>query len=230
MKLTFLGQAGFRIETGGTVLLLDPWLRDNPVFDNDRFDEAIEGADYILVTHAHFDHAADVVEIARKTGATPVGILEYASWLQSDAGLKPLGFNIGGTVRCGPAEVTMVRASHSSSAEINGIPHYLGTESSLVVAAEGRTLYCMGDTDVHADMAIHHDLHQPDVGIVPVGGHFTMDARRAAYACRKFFDFKTIIPCHFGTFPLLAPNADEFVALMEGEGIIVPKVMEPFEI
>lgn len=233
MRLTFFGQSGFRIEAGDAVLLVDPWLRGNPVFDESRFDEAVNGATHILATHGHFDHAADIPEIAKQTGATVAGIVEYADHMLEAHGIEAVKFNMGGTIDCGGVAVTMVRASHSSSVPLpDGKSRYVGTEASFMLAHGGMTLYHMGDTDVHADMAIYQDLHAPDYAIVPVGGHFTMDAKRAAYACKKFFKLKAAIASHFGTFPLLTPTADDFVAEMSGSGtdVIVPEVMVPFEI
>ena len=231
MKLTWLGHGGFRIEMAKAVLLVDPWLRNNPLFDNDHFDEAIEGATHILVTHAHADHAEDVAEIARKLKIPVVGIIEYAAWIGETEGVETVPFNMGGTVDCDGVAVTMVRALHSSSYPVNGLPHYLGTEAGFMLQADGSTLYYMGDTDVHSDMPILQDLHAPDHAILPTGGHFTMDSRRAAYACKKFFNFKTVVPCHFGTFPMLEQNADAFVAAMAGTArVVVPEVMVPFEL
>ena len=230
MKLTWLGHGGFRFEAADAVLLIDPWLRGNPEFDGSRFNEAVEGATHLLLTHAHADHAGDVPEIAAMTKAQVVGILEYVSWITSKHGLDGLPFNMGGTVDCGGVDVTMVRALHSSSFEVDGAPFYLGPEAGFILSAGGKTLYFAGDTDVHADMAIIQDLHDPDFAVLPIGGHFTMDARRAAYACRKFFKFKAVIPCHYRTFPILAQSADEFVSLMEETRVIVPEVMEPFEL
>jgi len=108
--------------------------------------------------------------------------------------------------------VTLVGALHSSSATVDGAPVYMGTEGGFVIAGEGRTIYFTGDTDVMADMGLIADLHAPDIGILCMGGHFTMDQKRAAYACNKFFQFRDVIPCHYKTFPLLAQNADELAA------------------
>lgn len=232
MKITWLGHAGFRIETGGTVLLLDPWLRGNPSFDEDRFDEAVDGATHTLVTHAHGDHAADVPEIAKKTGAKVAGILEYASWLESEHKAEVVAFNVGGTIEFGDFRVTMVSAVHSTSLPQSVSTMPMGREVSYMLEAEGRTLYAMGDTDVHSDMALHQELHEPEVALVPIGGHFTMDAKRAAFACRKFFRLKTAIPIHYKSFPLLAQDAGEFASLMEGSGtdVMALEVMEPAQL
>ena len=227
MKITWLGHSGFRIETAGQILLVDPWLRGNPAFDEARFHEAIHGATAVLLTHGHFDHAGAAIEIARAAKAPICGIYDLVSWLTADAGdVEGVGFNKGGTIALGDARVTLVHATHSSSASDGGKPVCVGSEAGLVISGGGTTLYVAGDTDVHADMALVQELHTPDLGILPIGGHFTMDAARAAFACRKFFTFRAVIPCHYKTFPLLAQSADEFTALAAPTKVIAPEVME----
>ncbi|MFV0473360.1 MAG: metal-dependent hydrolase [Pikeienuella sp.] len=228
MKITWLGHSGFRIEAADQVLLVDPWLRGNPSFDESRFDEAIAGATHILISHGHGDHASSAAEISRATGAPVVGIYDWATWLAATEKVEVIGFNKGGTVKLGAVAVTMVNAAHSSSMEIEGRPVYAGHESGYMIAAEGHVVYFMGDTDVMADMGVFAELHKPDIGIVPIGGHFTMDPPRAAWACRKFFDFKTIIPCHYRTFPLLAQSASEMD--VPGAKIVEPEVMKAITI
>jgi L-ascorbate metabolism protein UlaG (beta-lactamase superfamily) len=110
---------------------------------------------------------------------------------------------------------------------IDGKPCYMGTEAGFVIAGEGKSVYVAGDTDVHADMRIIADLHAPDIGILPVGGHFTMDQARAAYACRTFFQFKAVVPCHYKTFPLLAQDASELAAAIAPTPVHELTVMEP---
>lgn len=228
MKITWLGHAGFRIEAGDQILLVDPWLRGNPSFDEARFDEAIAGATHILVSHGHGDHASNAAEIAKSTGAPVVGIYDWVTWITGQEGIEGVGFNKGGTVQLGDVAVTMVAASHSSSVMVDGRPVYAGAEAGYMIAAEGRTIYFMGDTDVMADMGVFQELHAPDIGIVPIGGHFTMDPTRAGFACRRFFNFDTIIPCHYKTFPLLAQSAEGLDA--PGANVIEPVVMEPIEL
>lgn len=209
MKITWLGHSGFRIEIAGQVLLVDPWLRGNPVFDEARFDEVVAGATAILVSHGHGDHVGAAPEIARATGAPICGVYDLVTWLEGEHGVSVIGFNKGGTIALGGVAVTMVSAVHSSSAMIDGRPVYAGTEAGFIIAGEGRTIYFSGDTDVHSDMALFQELHAPDIGILCMGGHYTMDQRRAAFACRRFFAFRDVIPCHYRTFPALAQNADE---------------------
>ncbi|MEL6316209.1 MAG: metal-dependent hydrolase [Pseudomonadota bacterium] len=211
-RITWLGHAGFRIETGGLTLLIDPWLRGNPSFDEARFAEATAGATHVLLSHGHDDHAANAGEICQATGAAPVAIYELAVRLGRD---DAVAMNKGGTVDLGGGvAVTMVHAVHSSSTMVDGQPVYLGGEAGFMIRSGTETLYFMGDTDVFADMGLYQELHRPRLGIAPIGGHFTMDAERAAFACRKFFSFDAVIPCHYKTFPLLAQSAEPFAKAM----------------
>ncbi|MFN3613697.1 MAG: metal-dependent hydrolase [Rubrimonas sp.] len=226
MKITWLGHSGFRIEIAGQTLLIDPWLRGNPSFDEARFDEAVKGATAVLLSHGHFDHASNAAEICKATGAKVYGVYDMVGWLSEKEGIEGVGFNMGGTVAIGDAAVTLVRAVHSSSMTVDGRPCYMGSEAGFMIAGEGRTVYFAGDTDIHADMGLFQELHRPDIGILPVGGHFTMDQRRAALACRKFFDFKAVIPCHYKTFPLLAQDAGDLAAAIAPVPVHELTVME----
>ena len=212
MKITWLGHSGFRIEIADQVLLIDPWFTGNPVFDTANRPAAIAGATAILVTHGHGDHAGDAPGIARETGAKVVGIYDLMTWMGERDGVEVVGMNKGGTVQLGDVAVTMVNATHSSSMPVEGKPVYTGAEAGFMIAGEGEVIYFAGDTDVMADMGVFAALHKPTIGILPIGGHFTMDATRAAYACKTFFDFKAVIPCHYKTFPVLAQSADAFAA------------------
>ncbi|MGM0583048.1 MAG: metal-dependent hydrolase [Pseudomonadota bacterium] len=227
MKITWLGHSGFRIEIGDQVLLIDPWLRGNPMFDESNFDAAVAGTTAILVSHGHFDHTNTIAEVARATGAKVAGIFELASHFGEKEGLETVGFNLGGTIALGDVNVTLVGARHSSSMPGLG---YGGTEAGFMIEHGGRTIYFSGDTDVMADMALFNDLHSPEIGILSAGGHFTMDMKRAAYAATKFFDFKTVIPCHYRTFPLLAQDAKELQAGLPGVNVVEPEVMKPIEL
>jgi L-ascorbate metabolism protein UlaG (beta-lactamase superfamily) len=231
MRITWLGHASFRIEIAGQTLLVDPWLRGNPAFDEARFDAAADGATAVLVTHAHGDHVGSAVEVATAQGAPIYGIYDLVGQLTAGTDAEAVGFNKGGTVAIGDVAVTMVNAVHSSSLPSgDGPPAAAGSEAGFMIAGEGRTIYFAGDTDVHADMALYQELHAPHIGILPIGGHFTMDAFRAAFACRKFFNFELVIPSHYATFPLLAQSADDFAAQVAPTPVRAPKVMEAVEI
>ncbi len=125
----------------------------------------------------------------------------------------------------------MVNAVHSSSIDFkDGAPQYTGDPAGFMISGEGHTIYVSGDTDVIADMGVMNDLHAPDIGILCAGGHFTMDMKRAAYAAKKFFDFKVVIPCHYKTFPLLEQSADALVEALPGVDVKTPEVLETVEI
>lgn len=226
MNITWLGHSGFLIEIGGKVLLIDPWLTGNPMFPEDRRDEAIKGATHVLVSHAHGDHCGDGPVVAKELGIPVVGKYDLCSYLEAKKGNEVIGFNNGGTVDLGGVNVTLVAASHSSSFAGDDGPVYLGTEAGFMIEAAGRTIYFSGDTDVMADMALFEELHHPEIGILSAGGHFTMDMKRAAFAAKKFFNFKTVIPCHYKTFPLLEQNADAMAKALPGVNVVEMEIME----
>ena len=226
MNIIWLGHGSFRIEIGGQVLLLDPWFTGNPVFPEDRKDDATRGATHILLTHTHFDHVADTLDLARALNIPVIGQYDLMSHWEEQKGIETVGFNKGGTVMLGEVAVTMVNAVHSSSFGAPDGPKYGGTECGFMIAGEGKTIYVSGDTDVMADMEVFNDLHMPQIGILAAGGHFTMDMTRASYAAKRFFNFETVIPCHYRTFPILAQSADELAAALPGVDVIEPEVMQ----
>jgi L-ascorbate metabolism protein UlaG (beta-lactamase superfamily) len=226
MQITWLGHSGFRIEIEDQVLLVDPWLDGNPVFPEDRRAEAIQGATHILLTHGHGDHASGAVAIAKETGAPVACIHELSDVLGAEDGVEAIGFSKGGTIAVGRASVSMVNACHSSSIDFSGSGiGVAGSEAGFMIRGEGHTIYVSGDTDIMADMGWFGEFYAPDIGILCAGGHYTMDMRAAAWAAKKFFDFRTVIPCHYKTFPLLAQDADELKAGLPGVDVIEPEVM-----
>ena len=223
MNIIWLGHAGFRIEIAGAVLLIDPWLTGNPMFPMDRRAEAVAGVTHILLTHGHGDHIGDTVAIAREADVAIHGIADLMGFLTGRDGVRTVGFNKGGTVDLGGVRVTMVNACHSSSVEGGSA----GSEAGFMIAAEGHVIYVSGDTDIMADMDWMGDYHKPDIGILSAGGHFTMDMARAAYAARRYFKFKTVIPCHYRTVPLLEQSAVVLQAGLPGVDVIEPQVLQP---
>jgi len=230
MKITWLGHASFRIEISGQILLIDPWLTGNPMLPADQHDAATTAATHILLTHAHADHMTDTPRLAKDLGIPVVGQYDLMGYLERKHGIAIIGYNKGGTVHLGDVSVTMVNAVHSSTMSPDGDLLPAGTECGFMISGEGHTIYISGDTDVMADMAVFNDLHHPDIGILAAGGHFTMDMKRAGYAASKFFDFKTIIPCHYRTFPLLEQNADVLAAAVPSAHVIEPQVMQAIDI
>ena len=230
MKITWLGHSGFRIEIGDQILLVDPWLTGNPVFPEGARDTAISGATHILVTHGHGDHSGDAVALSKETGAPLVGIYDLMSHWEATERVSTIGFNKGGTVMLGEVAVSLVAAVHSSSIGGDSGPVYAGAEAGFIIRGEGHTIYVSGDTDIMADMGWIGEYYAPDIGILSAGGHFTMDMRAAAWAAKKFFNFRTVLPCHYKTFPVLAQTADELVANLPGVDVKTPEVMETIEI
>jgi L-ascorbate metabolism protein UlaG (beta-lactamase superfamily) len=232
MRLTWFGHSAFRVEHGDAVILIDPFLSGNPSWGK-GWEEAAQGVTHLLLTHGHDDHLGDSAAILKATGAQLVANFEICMHLVGqgvpESRLNP--GNVGGTVQCGPFTTTFVKAEHSSSSQIGGGGNiYLGNPSGLILHFDDApTLYAMGDTDIFSDMALIAELHAPEVGLVPVGDRFTMGAAVAALACRRYFRFKTVVPCHFGTFGLLAPDASQFVEAMEGSGtaVLLPAIGEP---
>ena len=227
MQIIWLGHGSFRYEIEGKVLLVDPWLNGNPMMPEDRHAEATAGATHILLTHAHFDHVVDVLGLARALNIPVVGQYDLMGHWAETEGVETIGFNKGGTVDLGGPKVTMVHAVHSTSFATPNGPNVPGTECGFMIAGEGHVIYHSGDTDVMADMQVFADLHSPDIGVLAAGGHFTMDMHRAAYAAKRFFDFKTVIPGHYRTFPLLEQSADALKAALPGVDVIEPEVLVP---
>ena len=223
MKITWFGHSAFRVETGSSVILIDPFLKGNPTFEKSgiAWEAATAGVTHVALTHGHDDHVGDAGEICKARGATLFAVFELAMHVAGKGAEKLEPMNTGGTVKAADFSLSLVDALHSSSA--GGV--YLGNPCGVVIKAnEGKTLLHMGDTDVFPGMGLINELHKPDIGIVPIGDRFTMGAASAAYACKTFFGFKSIIPCHYGTFPIIDQTADAFVAAMAGQTVVVPKV------
>lgn len=225
MKITWFGHSAFRVDYAGAALMLDPFLA-NPTFKGDAR-AAYAGATHVVLSHGHADHVGSAVEICQATGATLVASAESCDYFSANGVARVEPMNHGGELNFGAFSVAYVPAWHSSSYHTkDGQTHYLGNPGGIVLAGETeKTLYFAGDTGIFEGMRLIHELYAPKVGIVPIGDRFTMGARLAATACQRFFDFETVIPCHYGTFPLLDATADKFIAEMKSAParVLVPE-------
>ncbi len=222
--LTWLGHASFRLDSpGGKRVYVDPWL-DNPKCPASEKDP--ERCDVIAVTHGHSDHLGSVVAITQKLGPVPiVAQVELKGWLKEQGAQTDdvPGPNKGGTVEAEGIKFTLTNAFHSSSAD-DGT--YLGEAAGIVIELEdGKKIYFAGDTCVFGDMQLIGRIYAPDLAVLPIGGHFTMDPREAAVAC-ELLGVKRVVPSHYGTFPLLAGTPDELKRLAPGVDV---HALEPGE-
>jgi L-ascorbate metabolism protein UlaG (beta-lactamase superfamily) len=230
VEVLWLGHSTFRItSTTGKVIVTDPFLKKNPRTPTKYRDlKALGKVDLILVTHGHGDHTADLLELAKLSGATVIASYEFANNLIALGmldGSKTIGMNKGGTVApLGPSiKVHMVAAEHSSSADLvalkpdsTGVRHIDGGAAvGYVIEFEnGFKVYDTGDTDVFGDMALIQKFFKPDLALVCIGGHFTMDPEHAAYALRELIRPKQVIPMHYGTFPVINRTPGELKAAL----------------
>ncbi|WP_431322062.1 metal-dependent hydrolase [Rhizobium sp. YTU87027] len=230
MKITWLGHSAFSIEIGKAKILLDPFLTHNPSFAGQNAKDVASGVTHILLTHGHGDHVGDTVALAKETGAVVLANADLAAWLGSKGLKKIEAGNTGGTISFDGFSATFTNALHSS-AQIteDGVSHALGNANGLMLHFDDEaSILAMGDTDIFSDMALINELHQPDIGFVPVGDRFTMGGAVAALGCQRYFNFKTAIPCHYGTFPIIDPTPEKFVSGMEGSKTAV-KTPKPGE-
>ncbi len=226
MKITWYGHSAFRIDYAGAVVLIDPFLTYNPSFKG-TLEEVAAGVTHIVLTHGHGDHFGDTIPLAKASGAKVVANADLADWIAKQGFENVDPMNTGGTTDQGAFTVTLVNALHSSSTLKGWVSHALGNANGVILKAPGeKVLYHMGDTDIFGDMALIDEIHAPQVGLVPIGDRFTMGGKVAALACRRFFHFETVIPCHYGTFPLLDATPDTFVAAMGDQAGRV-KVLAP---
>jgi len=208
ITLTWLGHATFRIGTpGGKTILLDPWVMGNPRCPEK--DKDVKNVDVMLCTHGHFDHIGDAVEIAKKHHPIVVAIPELGHWLEKKGVTQVSSMNKGGTQSVADTKVTMVHADHSCGITDGDHIVYGGEACGYVIEfSNGVKIYHAGDTNVFGDMAIIRDLYAPDIAMIPIGDHYTMSPREAAYACNLLRP-KTVLPMHFGTFPVLTGTPEE---------------------
>jgi len=227
-KITWLGHAAFRIDTpSGKVILVDPWILTNPLCPDAN--KKFERVDTMLITHGHFDHIADAVELGKKYKPQVVGIYELCVWLESKGVPNNNAMNKGGTQKVGEIEVTMVNAVHSCGILDGDHIVYGGEACGYVLRLPGGlTIYHAGDTALFGDMKLIAELYAPDVALLPIGDLYTMGPREAAMAIR-FLNVRHVIPMHFGTFPPLVGRPEQVRQLTQDISGLEIHVLKPGE-
>jgi len=242
VTLQWFAQSAFKLTTpGGKVIMIDPWLTGNPKTPAEWKDlDKLGKIDLILVTHAHGDHLGDAVELAKKNNVPvwgPAGMdQELVSLGVLPATLAPR-MNKGGTIEPFPGVyVTQVHADHSSElllkdpATGKDTTYPGGEPVGLIIKLEnGFTIYHMGDTGLFTDMKFYGEKYKPDLLLIPIGGHFVMDPKDAAFATTEWVKPKMVLPMHFGTNPYLTGTPAEFKAAL-GSSTIQMLDMQPGDV
>jgi L-ascorbate metabolism protein UlaG (beta-lactamase superfamily) len=218
MQIRWLGHSAFELQHDGKTVLIDPFLTGNPKAAVSA--EELQ-ADAIFLTHGHGDHYGDTVDIAKRTGAPVVAIVELAGEI-AEEGVDTMDPNIGGTVDLGFASVRLTPAWHTSTTP-KGL---VNTPAGMVVEMGGKRVYHLGDTGLFSDLALPARRGHIDVALMCIGGHYTMD-RFDAVAAAELVKADQIIPCHYNTFPPIETDAQAFKADVENAGHAQVVVLDP---
>jgi len=214
VKLTWFGHAAWQIEFNDSVVIIDPFLRNNP--KSPVKPENLGRVDYVIVTHNHDDHMGDALEIAKGKNAKLISIFEnvapaYEKGIPEE---NIVGMNIGSEVDFGKIKVALVQAVHT------------GNCAGAVVTGDGVTIYHAGDTGLFGDMKLIGQLYKPKVSLLPIGGFYTMGPKEAAMAARMIGS-QIVFPMHYGTFPPISTDPRELKDAL-GLDVLVP-ILKPGE-
>ena len=221
MDIRFLGHACFELTDGDTRVLIDPFLSGNPkaAAAPDELDPT-----HLFLTHGHPDHYGDIVDIAKRTGAQVVAIMEISKEL-SDAGVENVSDpNMGGTIEFDDLWVRVVPAWHTSTTP-NGT---VSVPAGMVISLGGKVVYHLGDTALFSDLRLVGERNPVDVALMCIGGHYTMD-RHDAVTAAGLVGATTVIPCHYDTFPPVETDAEAFKADVEANTSSKVVILQPGE-
>jgi L-ascorbate metabolism protein UlaG (beta-lactamase superfamily) len=221
-QATWLGHGTFRFTTTeGKTVIVDPWVMNNPACPDGEKNPA--SLDLVLVTHAHFDHIGDAVELCTRLEPETYAIYETAMWLGGKGVPNMTGMNLGGTIEAQGVRFTMVQAAHSCGISDGDQIVYGGVAAGYVIEFPGGLRnYYAGDTTVFGDMEIIGELYNPDICFLPIGDFYTMSPREAAYAV-DLLDTDAVVPMHYGTFPILTGTPAQLQELV-GDDVEVASI------
>ena len=214
IEITYYGHSTFSIKSpAGKIILIDPWIQGNPSCPDELKDP--EQVDVIAVTHGHFDHTDDLVEIAGKYSPAVISTFEIYAWLEGKGVNNCLPINKGGSQTVDGIRFTMTHAQHSSSLKTeDGTLIYAGEPGGYIIQLEnGFSIYHAGDTNLFGDMKLISEIYKPDLSMLPIGDVFTMSPFEASHACR-FLKSKYVIPMHYATFPMLTGTPGAYIRFL----------------
>jgi L-ascorbate metabolism protein UlaG (beta-lactamase superfamily) len=223
MEIRFLGHASFEIVDGSTRILIDPFLApDNPAAAVRP--EEVEPT-HILLTHGHGDHITHAVEVAKRTGASCVALVELARWLSAQGVEDVSDPNLGGTIEFDWGWVRLVPAFHTNTLPDGQV---IGLSAGLVLGVGPAIVYHLGDTALFGDLKLVAERTPINVALIPIGGHYTMDQEDAVLAA-ELLDADTVIPMHYDTFPPIQADPERFKAEVESRTSSQVVILKPGE-
>jgi L-ascorbate metabolism protein UlaG (beta-lactamase superfamily) len=218
VDLRYIGHSAFEIKNGDNAVLIDPLVSSNPNF-NWR-EEPIKD---ILITHAHGDHVGEALEIAKEKDIEITAVAELAGYCQQQ-GAKAKSIGLGSWLNFSWGRAVFVPAFHSSSLPDG---RYGGIAAGIILDIDGVRIYHAGDTCLTGEMKTLRELYAPQIALLPIGGHYTMDVEHAAMAA-KWLGVRTVIPMHYGTFPEIQADLEKFARLIS-MGNTACQILNPLE-